>query len=144
MPMVDKPIEELRSYQGRNPKPKDFDSFWDAGIAEMEALGTDCELIPAAFQVPGVECFDLYFTGVRGSRVHATYARPSNTDNCPVLAHFHGYSGKCMNFAWTAQLCCRWLCRSLDVLSWSRRPIRRSRQRWWHHSAWPHHSRPRQ
>ena len=99
MPMVDKPIEELRSYQGRNPKPKDFDAYWDAGIAEMEALGTDCELIPAAFQVPGVECFDLYFTGVRGSRVHATYARPANTDSCPVLAHFHGYSGKCMNFA---------------------------------------------
>ncbi len=98
MPLIDMPLQELESYQGRNPRPDDFDEFWERGLAEMHALGTDCELIPSEFQVPGVECFDLFFTGVRGSKVHATYARPANTDNCPGLAHFHGYSGAGMSW----------------------------------------------
>ena len=98
MPLVDMRLEELEKYSGHNPRPEDFDAYWDRGLEEMHALGTDCELIPAEFQAPGVECFDLYFTGVRGSRVHARYARPANTDNCPGLVHFHGYSGSCMGW----------------------------------------------
>ena len=30
MPLLfDMPWEELQTYEGRNPKPADFDSFWD-------------------------------------------------------------------------------------------------------------------
>ena len=63
MPILDMPLYRLKEYQGRNPRPSDIDAFWDASIAEMEALGTDCELIPASFQVPGMACYDMYFTG---------------------------------------------------------------------------------
>ncbi len=36
MPLTfDLPIEQLKSYQGKNPCPKDFDSFWDKSLAEM-------------------------------------------------------------------------------------------------------------
>lgn len=52
MPMLDMPLCELRQYQGRNPRPADNDAFWDASIAEMEALGTGCELVKADFRVP--------------------------------------------------------------------------------------------
>ena len=98
MPLLDMPLEQLKTYEGRNPRPENFDAYWDRGLAEMHALGTDCELIPSDFQVPGIECFDLYFMGVRGSRIHARYARPANTENCPGLVHFHGYSGAGMNW----------------------------------------------
>ena len=40
MPVLDMPLHELKTYQGRNPRPADIDAFWDASVAEMEALGT--------------------------------------------------------------------------------------------------------
>lgn len=104
MPLLDMPLDKLHNYQGRNPRPDDFDQYWERALAQMHALGTDYELIPSEFQVPGIECFDLYFIGIGGSRIHATYARPANTDDCPAVVHFHGYSGRGMNF--------------MDLLSW--------------------------
>ena len=38
MPLVDMPLEQLLTYQGRNPRPADFDEFWDDALAEMRAL----------------------------------------------------------------------------------------------------------
>ena len=64
MPMVDLPLEALRNYQGINPKPTDFDAFWTRALAEMRAVDPKIELIPAAFETPVADCFDLYFTGV--------------------------------------------------------------------------------
>lgn len=32
MPLVDMPLEKLRVYQGTNPRPDDFDAFWDRGL----------------------------------------------------------------------------------------------------------------
>ncbi|MDR0898179.1 MAG: acetylxylan esterase [Oscillospiraceae bacterium] len=93
MPMIDMPLAELKRYQGINPKPDDFDAYWARGLAEMHALGTDCELIPSAFQTPEVQCDDLYFTGVGGARVYAKLCRPRGRENCPAILMFHGYSG---------------------------------------------------
>lgn len=62
MPLIDMPLAQLRTFQGLNPCPKDIDEYWDRAIAEMEALGTDCTLVPASFQAPGAKCYDLYFT----------------------------------------------------------------------------------
>ncbi len=94
MPMLDMPLEELRRYEGRNPRPADFDAYWERALAEMKAVDPQVELVPSAFQVPHAECFDLYFTGVKGARIHAKYVRPKNIPQPhPALLHFHGYSG---------------------------------------------------
>ncbi|MDX6767511.1 MAG: alpha/beta fold hydrolase [Candidatus Methylacidiphilales bacterium] len=94
MPLIDFPLEKLRTYTGINPRPADFDAYWDSSLAEMEAVNPGLELRPAAFQAPFAECFDLYFTGVGGSRVHAKYLRPKNTPGRhAALLQFHGYSG---------------------------------------------------
>src|SRR5581483_5318895 len=93
MPLIDKPLEELRTYAGINPRPDDFDEYWDEALAEMNAVDADVELRPAAFQTPFAECFDLFFTGVGGSRVHAKYLRPRNAPKPhPAVLQFHGYS----------------------------------------------------
>ena len=95
MPLLfDMPLAELREYQGTNPRPDDFDAYWDEALDEMRRTETEVELVPAEFQVSFAECFDLYFTGVGGARVHAKYLR----SKAPVAAHpavlqFHGYSG---------------------------------------------------
>lgn len=100
MPIVDMPLKDLHKFQGRNERPADVDAYWDKGIAEMEALGTACELVPAKYRFPGVECFEMYFTGVGGSRIHCRYARPAKREGrLPAMCLFHGYSGDCGQFA---------------------------------------------
>ena len=76
MPLIDMPLEKLYQFEGLNERPADMEEYWDRAIAEMEALGTGCELIPAGFQIPGAECFELYFTGVGGARIHGRLVRP--------------------------------------------------------------------
>lgn len=95
MPLTfDFSMEKLNTYTGINPRPVDFDSYWDAGLAEMRSLDPQVELVPAEFQAPGVECFHMYFTGVGGARVYAKLLRPRRQDAPgPGLVMFHGYSG---------------------------------------------------
>ena len=52
MPQVDMPLEKLKTYEGRNPKPADFDQYWDKAIAEMKATNANLELKPAEFKTP--------------------------------------------------------------------------------------------
>jgi len=87
------PLEQLLTYTGRNPCPADFDEFWDGSLTEMTALDPKIEMRPANFKATGAECFDLYFTGVGGARVHAKYLRPKNAPSSPhpALVMFHGY-----------------------------------------------------
>ena len=92
--MFDLPFEQLKTYQGINPRPADFDEFWDKGLAEMRAINADVELKPARFQTPHAECFDLYFTGCGGARIHAKLLRPKHVAAPgPAVLLFHGYSG---------------------------------------------------
>ena len=92
--MFDMPFPELQTYQGRNPRPADFDAYWDAALDEMHALDQQVQLVPAAFQVPFAECLDMYFTGVGGARVHAKLIRPTNAAAPhPAVLMFHGYTG---------------------------------------------------
>ena len=95
MPLTfDLPIEQLRTYEGKNPRPSDFDSFWDQSLAEMRSVDPKVELIAAEFQAPNVECFHLFFTGIGGVRVHAKLLRPKNAlSSHPALLMFHGYTG---------------------------------------------------
>jgi cephalosporin-C deacetylase len=94
MPLTfDFPLEELKTYLGRNPRPTDFDEFWDKGLAEMRSTEPNVELLPAKFQASGAECFNMYFTGVGGARLHAKLLRPKNPSAPhPAVLMFHGYS----------------------------------------------------
>ncbi len=94
MPLIDMPLEKLREYKGRNPRPDDFDQYWDQSVAEMKAVDPQIELKPSAFTTKAGECFNLYFTGVRGARIHAKLVKPpKQSDKCPAICSFHGYSG---------------------------------------------------
>ena len=101
MPLIDMPLEKLYQFEGLNERPADMEEYWDRAIAEMEALGTDCELIHADFQIPGAECFELYFTGVGGARIHGRLARPKQETGVkrPAVCLFHGYSGSGGSFS---------------------------------------------
>ncbi len=94
MPLTfDLPLEELEQYQGLNPRPADFDAFWDQGLTEMQAIDPQVELLPADFQTSFAECLHLTFNGVGGARIHAKLLRPRQAPAPhPALLMFHGYS----------------------------------------------------
>jgi cephalosporin-C deacetylase len=93
MPMLDMPLKQLENYLGSTPKAADFTAYWERGLAEMRDVNPQVELKKANFQVPFAKCYDLYFTGVRGARIHAKLLRPKEiTKPVPALLQFHGYS----------------------------------------------------
>jgi len=95
MPLLfDMPLERLSAYEGVNPRPTDFDAYWDRALSEMAEVDPCVELRPAEFQTPFAECFHMFFTGVRGARVHAMLLRPKKAvAPHPAVLMFHGYSG---------------------------------------------------
>jgi cephalosporin-C deacetylase len=93
MPALDKPLHELREYRGTNPRPGDFDAFWDQALRELDGTAPNVEMIPVdALGDTRAELFHLYFTGVGGARVHAKYLRPrGGAKPAPAVLQFHGY-----------------------------------------------------
>ena len=94
MPVIDKPLKELKVYQGINPCPADFEQYWEESLAEMKALDKNVTITPAWFKSPVADCYDMYFTGVHGARVYAKLLKPKKIEGkCPAVVIFHGYSG---------------------------------------------------
>jgi cephalosporin-C deacetylase len=131
--LIDMPLEQLLQYKGRNPRPKDMNAYWEESLAEMRAIEPHVELKPAGISAPKAECFDLYFTGIGGSRIHAKYVRPKGAvkgGKLPAVLQFHGYSGSSGNWldklAWAGQgFCIAALdCRGQGGLSEDKTPIR--------------------
>ena len=115
MPLIDRPLPELREYRGRNPRPDDFDAYWSEALRELDATPPRPELRPAEVVRAGnVECYDLSFTGVGGARIYAKYLRPHATAAAgtkhPAVLQFHGYSGHTGDwldkFGWPAEGFC--------------------------------------
>lgn len=94
MPCLDKPLAELETYTGINPKPAGFDDYWSRALAELDATDPAPVLERAETIHPrNAETFDLWFTGVGGARLYAKYVRPrSPVGPCPAVLEFHGYS----------------------------------------------------
>jgi cephalosporin-C deacetylase len=95
MPIVDMPLDKLKTYQGRNPRPADFDDFWERSLAELGKIDPAPKLVPSrALSASFADCYDLFFTSTFGARIHAHYVRPRNAKGrVPAVLQFHGYSG---------------------------------------------------
>jgi cephalosporin-C deacetylase len=93
VPTIDLPLSELKVYKGTNPKPVDFDDYWERGLSEMRAVDPQVHFKKSDFQVPFATCYDMYFTGVKGARIHVKYVKPmSVSDPVSAVLMFHGYS----------------------------------------------------
>ncbi len=108
MPLLDLPLDQLKTYQGRNPRPADFDGYWAAALAELDRVDAQVRIEPAEVRFPGATCHHLTFTGVGGARVYAKLLKPANlTGKRPAVLRFHGYSGSSGDWfehlSWVAQ-----------------------------------------
>lgn len=104
MPLLfDMSWEDLQSYSGSTPRPNDFDDFWKKGLMDMESVNPEIEYIPSDFNPSFADCFDMYFTGVEGARIHAKLIRPKGVTNPhPAVLIFHGYTSN--SGAWIDKL----------------------------------------
>lgn len=94
MSTLDMSVQELEKYNGINPKPDDFDTYWEKALAEMKSVKPEISMTKSEFQAPGVECYDMYFTGVNGARIYVKHLRPKCiTGKIPAVLRFHGYQG---------------------------------------------------
>ena len=48
MPLFEMPLEALKTYTGRNPRPDDFDTYWDDALKEMRGIDPQVAIEPAA------------------------------------------------------------------------------------------------
>ena len=94
-------IEALGGYFGATPKPADFEAFWQARMAEADAVPLDYTVTQAK-EVPSwdsCDFLDLWFTGMAGARIYAKYLRPHSDKPVPLVLQFHGYPGASRSFA---------------------------------------------
>ena len=85
-------MEQL--YTGLTPVPSDFDAFWQARMAEADAVELDYEITFS--EIPSfetVDYLDLWFSGMDGARLYAKYVKPRSADPLPLVLQFHGYPG---------------------------------------------------
>ena len=94
MPILDMPLAKLKTYRGLNPRPKDFDAFWNTALREMRSLDPQLKITAnPTIRVSYADCFDLHWIGVGGARIHAKLLRPKDTSKPrPAVLAFHGYS----------------------------------------------------
>ena len=94
MPCVDMSVEKLMQYQGKNPRPADFDEFWDASLAELDTIDPKVEFKPYALKSKFADCYELTFTSAKGARIYAKLVKPKNLEGkVPAILQFHGLSG---------------------------------------------------
>ena len=94
MPLLfDMSWEDLQTYSGSTPRPHGFDDFWKKGLMDVESINPEVKFVHASFKPSFADCFDMYFTGVGGARIHAKLIRPKGvTDPHPAVLMFHGYT----------------------------------------------------
>ena len=47
MGLFDLPVSELYSYKGTNPKPNDFDLYWERGLTKIDRIDPKVSLTSA-------------------------------------------------------------------------------------------------
>lgn len=107
MPLVDLPLEKLYDYQGRNPRPADFDEYWQRGLAELDTFQSEIEFRKPEISIPGAEFREIWFDGLGGAKLFAKLAIPTwRPGPHPCVLHFHGYYWKSTDWtslaSWTA------------------------------------------
>jgi cephalosporin-C deacetylase-like acetyl esterase len=65
--------------------PADFDEFWKAKIAELDAVPMNVQMERVDVNDPRVEYFKITFDNIRGSRIYGQLAKPVGKSNLPAL-----------------------------------------------------------
>lgn len=94
MPLLDLPVDELRTYRPDVPEPEDFDAFWERTLAETRAHDLALTAEPYDAGLRRVEVHDVTFAGFGGHPIRAWLLRPAGESaDLPVVVEYQGYGG---------------------------------------------------
>lgn len=94
MPLVDMSLERLREYKGINPKPADFEEYWDKALSELDKINPDPQFKPYGFSASFADAYELTFTSTRNARIYVKFLKPAKTSGKhPAVIVFHGLGG---------------------------------------------------
>ena len=94
MPLIDMPLAKLKEYKGRNPRPADFDDYWDSSLEELKSICPNPKFNPHELPSNISDSFELTFDSTRKARIYAKFMKPKSiTGKVPAVLIFHGLSG---------------------------------------------------
>ena len=102
--MIDMPLAKLREYQGVNPRPADFDEYWEKALAELDKIDPKVSFKPyEKINSFVADAYELTFTSTKGARIYAKFVKPKNiVGKAPAVIMFHGLSGS--SGSWSGML----------------------------------------
>lgn len=67
------------------PPPEDFDTFWQAKLAELATVPADPVLEARPSERDGVDYWQITMGNIRGTKIRGQLARPAKEGRCPAL-----------------------------------------------------------
>lgn len=89
---ADLPIEQLESYQYREPEPADFDDFWSRTLIEQSVHDVNPRFTAVDTELRTVDVVDMTFAGYAGADVKGWLLLPRGRSGpLPVIVEYLGY-----------------------------------------------------
>ena len=94
MPLLDLPLDQLRTYRADIAEPDDLEDFWRTTLAEARGVDTPPTLRRVDVGLGLVDVDDVTFPGFGGHPIRAWLVRPAGvTEPLPVVVEYIGYGG---------------------------------------------------
>jgi cephalosporin-C deacetylase len=93
VPLIDLPLEQLRTYRPTSPAPTNLDDFWRETLAEAQRAPLNESLEKLEYPVPELDVYRASYDGWRGARISAWFIARTGARALPTLVFYHGYSG---------------------------------------------------
>jgi cephalosporin-C deacetylase len=94
MAIFDFPLEQLKTYLPERAEPADFDSFWQATLAEARQHPLNASFEPVDYGLKAQDVFDVTFSGFGGQAIKGWLLLPRGRSGpLPCVVEYIGYGG---------------------------------------------------
>ncbi len=94
MAFFDLPLEELQTYKPPRTESADFDTFWQATLAEARGYPLDARFTPYDAGMRNLDIFDVTFNGYGGQPIKGWLLLPrERRGRLPCVVEYIGYGG---------------------------------------------------
>ncbi len=93
MPLIDLPLESLRTYRPEPTAPPDLEQFWRSTLAQAASAPLNASLEQLDYPVSELDVSRASYDGWQGARICAWFLARRGAAAQPTLVFYHGYSG---------------------------------------------------
>ncbi len=94
MAFFDLPLDQLETYRPERGEPADFDTFWQATLAETRQHPLNARFAPVDFGLRTLEVYDVTYAGFGGQDIKGWLLLPrGQSGKLPCVVEYIGYGG---------------------------------------------------